>query len=334
MLKKNIIVSFNVPKLCQLVSNEQCIISLGAKACLLYGASTIMRQQSNILYEDTVQLCKKLKTGLTRPEVKPDINLEKLFASESAITLLEERDDLLVFKSSINAPSFSDLFDGHNAYSSQQDHNLHQFETDLSPLLRLSSMHIDESNSGLFQMLRDSTIEQPVMFPLQAMINLRDEMVDFGFDMDDHDPMQVIYNHDEGQDFTEALEENNENNKQGFRLSTEAYDTIFDLPHASRDPLLTKSVTAHSPLNKATLSPHHSSHSPATSGRNRNPSVSSPPPLIREEDEESIASMNTELYASLVPEDHPDRIFVSPISPTLHRPRAVKRMMLSRAQDT
>jgi hypothetical protein len=63
--------------------------------------------------------------------------------------------------------------------------------------------------------------------------------------------------------------------------------------------------------------------------------MSGPPSLIQEEDEEensSFHSMSTDMYGFIVPDNEP--IVISQIPPTVHRPRIVRRMMMTDAQDT
>ncbi|OBZ90113.1 hypothetical protein A0J61_01839 [Choanephora cucurbitarum] len=301
-IKRHTIMAFDVPKLCQLVNNKLSLKSLTTRACLLCGASTIMRQQSNILYDDTIQLYKLLELGFTHPDKRPNIDLEKPFASLQAITIQNELESFFEFTSSHTAPSFSDLFVESIHRSHKRDRDLYDLEESLSSVLHIS----------------DITEQQDFVIAPHEPFNegVYQDMIDFDFSLGDGDMM-----------IDPIMTEKRRDNEKEHTPSTN------DVNLSSTSPLL----TADSPVHH---SPHPSSisHSPASYGRDND--LPRFPPLIPEEEEEgvlesdSIASMSTDLYASILPQHHPSQLVVSPVPPDRPRPRAVKRMMLRRTQDT
>ncbi|KAI8375889.1 hypothetical protein BD560DRAFT_433453 [Blakeslea trispora] len=268
-IAKSTIMAFDVPKLCQFVNHTLSFKSLCTRACLLYGASNIMRQQSNILYEDTIQLYKRLEFVFTHPDKKPDIDLSRPFVSAQTITLQHELDTLFEFSKSQAAPSFSDLFE--QPRSRKRDRDLYELEQDLSSLL-ITNLS-------------------------EQLINTDEQVIDFDFNLED-DLLQSY--------IRPIAIENQRDNQEEI--------TPFENDNGAMTPLL----SAGSPIHSSILS-----HSSASYG----PHI---PPLIQEEE---MASINTDLYDALLP-DHPDQFSLSPVPPDLPRPRAVKRMMMRRAQDT
>ncbi|KAI7907422.1 uncharacterized protein BX663DRAFT_557962 [Cokeromyces recurvatus] len=334
-INRNTILSFDIPKSCNLIDYEyQQPMLLQTKACLLYGISKIMRQKTCILYEDSVLLCNKLKFGLTDPLKTANIDMEKPIANLNTLTLLQQNDDLIEFQTSKDAPLFSNLFADNRTRLSERDKGLNEIDESICSILKFmshsSSFNLPtiDSQQGVYynyqclslQQQNPSHMLETTASHFEQESNLQENNILF-----DNDLIETGVDDDQHQDFTI-----DEDRLLNFKKNEDS--SVFDLPYHSDINTTSKvyypSANSYSPFTtsiKASSSGRISiGNHPVSSGN------SHPPSLILEEG--SLDSPSTEMYPDIVPDD--SSIAVSEISSTVHHPRCVRRMMMNTAEDT